>query len=172
VLPEAEAILSQLPAEFIAAVRDAGGMDWFPMHLKLEVTRVLQRVLGPDRARAFAHDVLLRSLGGPLLRTLAETAHSLVGRDVPALLRWMPKGWRLVFRNVGRWKIEPLIPGRLVARLCELPPVCVEDAAWLAALEGSLSAILTLARCEGSVSLLEVNHGERSAAYLVRWSPK
>lgn len=170
-LPEGEAILKRLPRGLTAEIQRAYGMEWQPMEVELEVTRVIHQALGPARAREFAHDLLLVAFGGPLLRALVETALAVIGPDPAALLRWVPKGWNLVFSGVGRWELEGAGPSSVRVHLCDLPRGCL-DGAWLDTLEGTLRAVLTLAGVTGTVTLAAVDRSARRASYQADWTPR
>jgi hypothetical protein len=170
-LPEVDLVLADLPAEARDAVTRAAGSDWLPVRFDLMLARAICLRLGGERARALAHEVAIRAVAGPLLRTVAEAAQRVMApHDAMTLFRWLPKGWALLFRDVGRWEVEPLICDRLLARLCDLPACCLEEPAWLDAVEGALSAVLTLGRVDGTVSRLEVDGAARSVIYVVRWT--
>jgi hypothetical protein len=171
-LRERDAVRARLPASMPERVEAAHGSDWLPIEHDLAFARALHAVLGKRELDVFNRRMLVASFQGPLLRTLVQTAVELLGVDPGAWARWIPKGWRLVFRDCGTWTIDRIGPREVVLRLSDLPAVCAEDPVWPGSVGSSLSSILDLADARGDLALDSVDAAARTATYTMRWEPQ
>jgi hypothetical protein len=124
-------------------------------HLKALLARVASRPDGPT---------VLARLPPDLLRQVAEAG----GLD------WLPVAHnvaiaRAIFDTLGcgTWTVSELGPGQTSVRLdlAGVPQACAEDPFWFRAVGHSLSALLILAREQGSVDLLPRQRLARDASF-------
>lgn len=168
-LPQADQqkLRQRVGQERLARIAEAASSDWLPAQVDFALTRSIHDVLGPDRTRIFFHDHQLRSLHGPLFRIMTEAAVKLFGPRLDRWARWIPKGWNLVFRHCGRWRVASASPGWILCVVEDLPSQCSEDRVWLSAVAGSMSALLDVVRCSGTFLFTGWEKG--SARYEMRW---
>ncbi len=169
---EGDAVRNALGLPTLRTIADASGMDWLPLSVNLEATHAIHAGLGPEGFRALFHDMQLESFRGPLLKYVVDTAIQLFGLDPASWARWIPRGWGLVFRDCGAWRVERAEPGRARLSVEGLPPACSGDPVWLASVAAALSALIDLARTRGTFELLEVDGAAGRATYEMRWEPQ
>lgn len=166
--------LALLPAEALGTISSAGGLDWLPVALDLQVTQAIYDGLGSAEADRFFRAHTLESFEGPILQTLVSTGVRIFGLDPVSFLRWVPRGWHLIFRGVGEWRVPAVPPGAtsVALVLASLPGECAEHAVWVRSVARSIAAVLDLARVAGSVELLPRARGGREVHLSVRWSAR
>ena len=170
-LPEREAVRCLLAEQLLRGIAQAHGFDWLPIAWDVAIVRAVHAALGPEAQDAFARSLLLESFDGPLLGSLVRTAVNLFGLDADRWVRWIPKGWALVFRDCGSWTIEAARVGEIRLRLDGLPRVCLEDLLWPRSVASSLSALQVRVGVPGETVLEAADVARRVATFMVRWEP-
>jgi hypothetical protein len=170
-LPEREAIRCRLSEEILRGIAGAHGIDWLPVAWDVALVRAMHAAMGAEAQHAFARTLLLESFDGPLLGPLVRAAIAMFGLDAGSWVRWIPKGWALMFRRCGTWSVERAARGDVLLRLEGLPPVCLEDLLWLRSVASSLSALQARVGVPGETVLEEADAVRRIARYRVRWGP-
>lgn len=170
--PEARAILGALPAGYATRVQESYGGDWLPVELDVVLARAIRDHLSPAQHHDFCVNAVAASFQGPLLGTLVHVASGILGKDVRRVAAWVPKGWALLFRDVGAWTVEPH-PSAPEVRLTlsGLPAVCTAEESWVRACAASLSAVCPLAGVTGRVTLEGLDRPQGRAEFLLRWTP-
>jgi len=155
--------LALLPAEVLATIGRAGGLDWLPIALNLQVTQAVYDGLGSTAA----------SFEGPILRTMVSTAVRMFGLDPVSFARWVPRAWHMIFRELGTWSVPETAPGAtsLVLTLSDLPGECADHQVWHRSVARSIAALFDLAKVTGVVDLLPRAQGGRAVQYALRWTP-
>lgn len=173
-LPAADvrAIREEMTEAVWRQIRDVNAFGWLPIEVNLVATHALVNRLGPRRSDEFFKQLLFTTWQTPLLRGLISAVLRVVGRDPTGYLAWIGKGFDLMFRNCGTWRvIEKDKLGRAIVEVVGLPPQYAEDRIWLQSVASALSALFLLARCEGAVSFRVSESGEGNAIYQLRWTP-
>jgi hypothetical protein len=183
------AIRPRLGDAELTAIECAGPLAWLPVTTDLALQRALADTLGPERLGELLRSGLRAVWASTPIRGIVQAAVGLLGVHPGTLARLVPNAWMLLYRNCGRWSVEPHPPAPLASsdapgpgreqvllRLDELPASCTETAAWLEAVATMLHAMLILCDVEGEVELVarEARSGEAprsSALFRMRWSP-
>jgi hypothetical protein len=168
----------------LTAIECAGPLAWLPVTTDLAVQRALADALGPERLGELLRSGLRAVWASTPIRGIVQAAVGLLGVHPGTLARLVPNAWMLLYRECGRWSVEPHAapsepaPGReqVLLRLDELPASCTEAPAWLEAVATMLHAMLILCDVEGEVELVarEARSGESprsSALFRMRWNP-
>ena len=153
------------------AVDGACGVDWMPFELDLAITRALYTAMPATGADAFFRAHTRDSFNGPLLHGIVDAGIRLFGLNPGSWARWVPKGWSLVFRNVGEWSVSASRLGEARLALLNLPPVAVGDPDWVRSVASSLEALSDLAKRSGEVEIVAVDLAARRAEFALRWAP-
>jgi hypothetical protein len=166
--------LALLPAESLLVISRAGGLEWLPVTLNLQVTQAIYDGLGPGEADRFFRAQMLEAFRGPLLQTMVTTAVQMFGLDPASFARWVPRAWHLIFRGVGQWTVGEQRPGAtsVVLTLGHLPSECADHPVWLRSVSHSLGALFDLARVRGQAELPPRAPGAREALFELRWSAR
>ncbi len=168
---EAEAVRRRVEPTVLAGIADASGVEWLPVAWNVALTRAIHDALGVERFRRFFRAEQLESFRGPLLKYVVDGVIHLLGIDLGSWVRWIPKGWGLVFRDCGSWSVGAVEPGRATLLLDALPPECFDDAVWHDSVAASLEALLDLASSDGSLTVEGVDRAQRRVAFVLRWGP-
>ena len=169
--PTGERVAPLVKVATLDAVARAGGLDWLPVALNLELTQAIYDGLGPLEADRFFRAQTLASFDGPILQTFVSTAVRIMGLDPASFGRWVPKGWNMIFRNTGDWEIAEPPPGSTAVTLTlgKLPGDCADHPVWPRSVARSLEALLDLARVSGSLALQPRAPGGRALQFQMRW---
>lgn len=162
-------VRAALPPGLAAAVEAANGFDWLPAADDVALVRAIHGALGDAEHDAFSRGVILEAFEGPLLGPLIGIALRLFPGGLMVWAHWIPRAWALVFRECGEWKVEALGPGAVDLQLRWLPPICVRDTVWPSSVTSSASAILAPAQVRGTLRLVGLDPGTRTASYQMRW---
>lgn len=166
-----DGVRAALPQGLAEAIEAANGFDWLPAANDVALVRAIHGALGDVEHDAFSRRVIREAFEGPLLGALVASGLRLFSGALVPAAHWIPRGWALVFRDCGEWKVELMAPGAVDLDLRELPPVCVQDSVWPRSVASSLSALLDLARVAGTVRLTALDAAAGAASYQIRWEP-
>lgn len=166
----------------LTAIECAGPLAWLPVSTDLALQRALAAALGPERLGELLRSGLRAVWASTPIRGVVQAAVGLLGVHPGTLARLVPNAWMLLYRECGRWSVEPgqaageTVAGReqVLLRLDELPASCTEEPAWLEAVATMLHAMLILCDVDGEVELVarEARAGESprsSALFRMRW---
>lgn len=167
-LPRGAALREALRPGLVADVERATGFDWLPAEHDVEIVRASAAVLPPDQFERLWRGVVLDGIEGPLLGLLMRTAVRMFGHDPAEFARWVPKGWAMVFRDVGVWTTCTVTGGLAVLRLQGLPPVC-RDPVFLRSVACSLGAIPVLTGRSGGARVVDASPEHCAASFEVSW---
>jgi hypothetical protein len=167
-LPRGRELIDALPRGLVADVERATGFDWLPVEHDVEIVRTSAAVLPPDLFDRLWRAVVVEGIEGPLLGLLMRTAVRMFGHDPAEFARWVPKGWAMVFRDVGVWTTCTVGDGSARLRLQGLPLAC-RDPAFPRSVAASLGAIPVLSGRSGGARVIEssVEHG--AVSFEIAW---
>jgi hypothetical protein len=166
---DAERVLARIPAELQRRVADAASIDWIDMGIDLDVTRAIYLGLGQAGFERFFRNAQAEAFSGPLLKVFVDAVLRVFRLDAASFAGWVGKGWPLVFRNCGRWRVERVTPGDARLRLEGLPPECATHDVWLRSVSHSLSAFFIVAKEAGECTLEAMDPDAGTATYRVTW---
>jgi hypothetical protein len=183
--PPAMAIREQIGDTHLTSIECAGPLVWLPIEADLALQRALAEVLGAERTREFVLARTRQFMAGSLVQNLVQTAVELFGLNPGSLARLIPRGWGLLYRECGHWRVtRSLDPDRQRARewrevelrLHGLPRICADEGAWVTAVGTVQHALLLLTgRLDGAgeVELLDCMLTEPAQlVYRVAWKNK
>lgn len=139
--------------KWVKEVEKAGIISWLPLESNLALTRAVAHVLGPKRTHEFFEQLGFESFQTPLLKGLVRSVVAMVGHDPGRYMEWMQKGFSLIFRDAGTWRVVEREPTLATLEVRALPDACFEDDIWLDSVASSLNALFRLAKCDGSVNV-------------------
>lgn len=153
-LPPADAqAIRDLERKWVSDVEKAGIISWLPLEANLALTRAVAHVLGPKRTHGFFEQLSFDSFQSPLLKGLVRSVVAMVGHDPGRYMEWMQKGFSLMFRDAGTWRVVEREPTLATLEVRGLPDACFEDDIWLDSVASSMNALFRLAKCDGSVNV-------------------
>lgn len=164
--------LAMLPGGVLQEVARAGGLDWLPLALNLQVTQAVYDGLGSAEADRFFRGHSRASLDGPILQTLVSTAVRMFGLDPVSFARWVPRAWHMLFRGVGEWAVPELEPKATsaVLTLAHLPADAIDHPVWVRSVARSVESLFDLAQVKGVVEVPPRAHGATKVEFRLRWT--
>ena len=167
-LPLGQALLEALPPRLVEDVERATGFDWLPVEHDVAIVRTSAAILPPEQFERLWRAVVLEGIEGPLLGLLMRTAVRMFGHDPAEFARWVPKGWVMVFRDVGVWTTCAVSDGSARLSLQGLPPAC-RDPAFPRSVAASLGAIPVLSGRRGGARLIDASVELGAVSFEISW---
>jgi hypothetical protein len=164
-----ERLGSNVPDAIWTDVEEAGNFAWLPIEHNLVITRALAEALGPRRTHDFFVELMLSTYRTPLLKSLVDAVLRLRGNDLGVMLQWVSKGFDLMFKNVGTWRVIEREPTSACLEVSGLPAVVVNDRVWLDTVCSSMSSLFSLARVTGLAAIRDVDPSRGKAVIRLRW---
>lgn len=131
-------------------------LSWVPIEDHLTVLDALLDVLGPAEFVALGRRAAVQTMRSPFLRKVAVVGVKLFGRA--ALLRVLPRGWRLSLRNCGQLRVvRDAKAGITDLIISDLPPQLWNSASYRLVLAATFAGTLDLG---GYVGRVQVDDGE------------
>lgn len=166
--PARSDIRSRISSDVLEQVANSVSVAWLPVECDVDITRAVVEVLGVSGNRRWSRDALLRSANGPLLKPILDGASALFGLTPHALYKVAPRGFGMIYRDLGEVRYEAL--GEQHARIVhEGIPESLLAAPWyLEGIAGAFEAGYVFLGLEGDVQL-SLDAAEHTAHYDVRW---
>lgn len=145
------------------AIMGASMLGWMNGDVNLEVIERIHVDLGPERAAAFFGDHFRRVYAeAPFMASFVKGLVRLTG-DPGGYLRFLPRGYRQIFRNFGEWEVGERGEGWAEAALVDPPARVFDlDAAWLIHTAAALESFFDLVDVRGEVRLVSVDPPRRA----------
>lgn len=161
-------ILARLPADAVTRVRESPTLSWLPVALNVDFVRAVSTVLGPEANVEFYRSMVLRDFKTSLFDAFITGAKRVFGFDVGGLIKQVPAGLTLMFRDVGHLSMSERGPTRAVLVFEDLPEVCLVDGLWLESVRAGLLALFELGSTEGRITL-DVQRPSTRASLRFEW---
>jgi len=142
---------------------------WLPIALNVRWVEAAARAFGWPAALDFLAARVADQFGSPLFRSLVDGGVRLFGLNPGALMRVIPRGLAIVFRDCGEWTVVRTSDSSLELRAGSLPEQVASHARWLESIGAGAIAMLALCRTSGSVRLAEHDARLGRALIEVRW---
>jgi hypothetical protein len=169
--PARSGIRDKISPDVLEQVANSVSVAWLPVECDVDITRAVVDVLGVEGNRRWSRDALLRSANGPLLKPILDGASALFGLTPHALYKVAPRGFGMIYRNIGEVRYE--VVGELRARIVheEILPSLLEVPWYLEGIAGAFEAGYVFLGLEGEVHL-ELDVAQRTAHYDIHWLAK
>jgi len=166
--PARSDIRAKISLDVLEKVANSVSVAWLPVECDVDITRAVVDVLGVEGNRRWSRDALLRSAHGPLLKPILEGAIALFGLTPHGLYRVTPRGFAMIYRNIGEVRYE--VVGDQHARIVHeaIPPSLLEVPWYLEGIAGAFEAGYAFLGLEGEVRF-ELDAGLRTAHYDIHW---
>jgi hypothetical protein len=159
-------VRAELKPESLEEIENAWAASWLPIRLDVELTEAFFRLAGTARGCEAMRRNLAGTFDQPILRPLVEGALRLLGRHPGKLLRWSPRVWSLLFRDLGRLEVE-IEAGHAAVLMLDLPPEVAGSREYLLGSAAAIAAVFDLTGYEGTCELRE--HGKGRARFELGW---
>jgi len=151
------------------AIASASRIAFLDLELDVEVTEILYRVAGPERARAVLRSNLAETFTSPILRSFIGMALRLRGREPGRLLEWSSKVWGQIYRDFGSISFVPVGASEGRFELNGLPPVIAEHADYVDGIAAAMSAVFDLLELDGHTELKALDPATGRAIITAVW---
>lgn len=156
--------------EVLAAIEQAGSLEWLPISTNLDLTQAIFEKLGDEGADSFFQNWIKRQMSAPGFAGLVRTALSLFRFDTVAVARWIPKVFDLMYRDYGSFEFLVVSPLELHVTLAQMPRELVNHPSWPRSVCSGMYALYFLTGVKGTVELAEVNPLKRSLRLVFCWT--
>ena len=163
-------VLARLASGIVRQIQEASRVDWIPMSVILELSRVIREETDEEGVRAWGKAATAISLDTPLLRPILQGATAVFGSDPQRLYKALPTAWVAVFKDCGTLVIEGGEEGCIRIAVRDMPE-SVRDRDFLLACAGGFEVVLEQCRVEGRCDPENAQRAE-GPRFVVRWRPR
>jgi len=142
---------------------------WLPVSMNVRWVEAVCRAFGWPAALDFLAARVSEQFGNPLFRSFVEGGIRLFGLNPGALLRLIPRGLAIVFRDCGEWTAVRTSETSMELRGAALPSELAAHPHWVESIGAGAIAMLALCRTSGDVRLAEHDARLGRAVIEVRW---
>lgn len=146
-----ERLWSRVPEASRRFIADLARVAWIPLEHDHWLPEAIEAEFGPDAAREHFRRCIPRMVGRPLLEPLVNGILRIVGRQRTRLLKVVPLGWDLVFRDFCEPRVGEAEAGRLELRFDDVTPAVRSYPAYFLMWEGVCRGLLDLTEPGGSL---------------------
>jgi hypothetical protein len=147
----ARAIREATPPATLTAIEGTSLAAFISVEHHFNLVTAADSVLGPEDARALWHESLLDAAERPFLKPIVYGALAMFGGGPRAIVRAIPRGHGMLFRNCGSCVIESLAATTARVVWHNLVPTAWACQGWAVACEGAYEAVYSFAGAEGTV---------------------
>jgi hypothetical protein len=173
-LPEADrsAIRALVADETWRDIEQAGTFSWLPIDINLVCTRAVAQCLGPKRTDEFFRTLLLATFKTPLLQKLVDAVVRMLGSDPSVSLAWVSKGFQIMYKDSGSWRVTEQEPGNALLAVEGLPHQAITDRVWHESVASALGALFVIARVTGVTTIWKVDAPSGTVVFRLRWEQR
>jgi hypothetical protein len=155
--------------ELFEAIEAAPRSAWLPVALNVRWVEGVERQLGWPAGLEFLAARVGDQLENPLFRSFVQGGIRLFGLDPGALVRLIPRGLSIVFRDCGVWCAVRTSPTSIELRASELPKELAAHARWIESIGAGALAMFTLCGVSGRARLAEHRAATGEAVLEASW---
>ena len=165
-----EAVLADVGATTIEAIRSARRTEWVDASLQAELNHAAFAHCGPDGYDQLWRAITLSSTKDSLFAALAGGMLRLLGFSPRRLVTVIPRAANHVARNTGVYEIADTDdPSSAVMVFRDIHPELRRDETWARASRGSLLVVTDLLKLTGDVTMDLSELAEGIARYTLTW---
>lgn len=155
--------------ELFQAISEAPRSAWLPVAMNVRWVEASERVFGWPNALEFLAARVQDQFANPLFRSFVEGGVRLLGLEPGALVRLIPRGLGITFRDCGEWSSVRTSERSVELRASALPKELAGHERWIESIGAGALAMFAMCRVTGSARLAELRAGEGSAVIEARW---
>lgn len=133
-------LIAEIPPGVMLAIQ--GRDDWVDVDDDRYVPEAITTVLGEEGALEFFSELAQEQIEGALFRPFVALVRSRFGRGPYALLRMVPVGWKVVYRDVCLIFVRRDAPMEATVSFRGLPPEVVTSQGYLTSFTGFLLGLV------------------------------
>lgn len=162
-------VRARVPDDVLAIVDRAPRLSWIDVEDDVYVPTAIWAVLGDDEATEMMREFLMGHFETALLRPLLHTTRKLFGLSPMNVLRALPSGWPLVYRDVARLEVRALDSGSAEIELSEVAETVLGSGGYIQSFRAILLGLIDLTGYQGAVELADLDLPGRRVCYRLRW---
>jgi hypothetical protein len=166
---DVERVRSAVPESVWTDIERSGALTWLSFDVNVQCTHAVAEALGTERTHEFFKGLLVATARAPILRSLAESVLRKLGPDPGASLYWVARGFELLFKDCGSWRVLDRRPSTADLMVSGLPLSVVRDRVWIDSAASSLSGLFPLAGLSGTTAVQEVDSGAGRVVFRLSW---
>jgi len=144
-------------------------MAWIPKAIDVEVMEAVALKLGPATTAQLVEARQREEMGSALFDGFVKMALRIFGATPFVMVKRIPSGWPQLFRGAGTAEVVSTVGREATVRFRGLPPVCLESAAWMAALPVGLRMLYELVNVKGTVDCKIEDAASGTVLLTFRW---
>jgi hypothetical protein len=164
-----ERVRAEIPADVLEIVDSTPRMGWIDVEDDVHVPTAIWSVLGDDDASEMMTQFLSRHFETAPLRPLLAGVRKVFGLSPMNVLRILPSGWRVVYRDVSTVRVRGIDTASAEIVLEDLAPTVVRSANYLGSFRAIFIALIGMTGFTGSVEITRIDREKREASYHFRW---
>jgi len=161
-----ERVRASLKPESLEEIENAWSAGWLPLTYDVELTSAFFRLAGPERACEAMRKNMAETFSKPTLRSVIDGAVRIFGLSPSKLLRWGPRVWPVLFKDVAEMRVE-VGAAEATVWLEGLPPELAGDGDYLSGTAAGIAAVFDLTGVQGECRLAEFGRGQ--ARFELSW---
>jgi len=165
----AEGIFARTRPGMLESIEQATPSAWLPLELNVELTELTSQALGPERAFDFYRRMMLAEYETSLFKSFVAMSIRMLGLTPSTFVKMTPRGWPLVFRRCGVFRVLEQSKGYALLRVTDLPEICTRTDVWLESVRAGFASAFELTKTPGSVEWQELSLPRRRAVFVFRW---
>jgi hypothetical protein len=146
-------VRKSLPEAVLEVIDSTVKTGWIPIEIDAAMGHAILELLGPDEARRFWTRFTTHHVESPLLAGPVRTALKLLGATPASLIKWMPRVFPTIFRDVFDIEIKQLNAQSAWLEFHVHSEVFWSEPVYALVLESTIHGFYEITRVTGSVSV-------------------
>jgi len=162
-------VRSAIPDDVLAVIDSTPKLGWVDIEDEFYVPDTIWLVLGDDEATEMIVDFLQSHLHIPLISPLIENTRKLFGLTPRTALRFLPTGWKLIYRDFGSIEVHSTGDHSAEIVLRDLPRKVVDSDTRLALFRAHFLGIIRMTGYSGDAQIVEIDRPASTVRYELSW---
>ena len=159
----------RIPAEALEIIDATPRLGWIPIEHDVFVPTAMHAVLGPERFRELLRTFVLRHVEASFLSPLVTKTSRLFGLNPVSLVRMLPVGWGLIYRDFCDIRVESLDATSAQVIFEDVVPEALASTPYLESFRAILAGVFTVTGHEGDVKILEIDRDLARVVFAMDW---
>jgi hypothetical protein len=166
---DASAIRSAIRPEYLDPISRGTSAEWVPATWNVDWVHAVSRHLDPDRFARFFRAMTRRDFETSVYKNFVAGAIRLFGANVGILIKRVPAGFSLMWRDAGDVEVHGLRGAQCELTMSRVAPELV-DAHWLDSFRFGVSGIFDVLEKSATVIVRDIDADARSVTFALSWS--
>lgn len=150
-------IRAHIPDNIWREIETSSALAWLPFETNFVCTHAVASSIGPDRTHDFFKTLIISTSRTPILQSLVISVVSKFERDRTGALYWIAKGFELLFKDSGAWRVLHKTASGGELQVQGLPFLVANDEIWIQSVSSALSALFVIAGVKGKSEVIQID---------------